>query len=220
MFTLKIRAGGRQSLKASPIRAVVQISGAQSTGEAQMRAELGRTPPTATPGRECKRRVPLAAVPQPCPPPPFSDFLTETKFPTGKTNAYAGRRPPAPSPAFKSGRGVSSNLSPLRPRTAPPPPRSKRVTKGRARRVPPRETPRKNPAPGRTTLRATREDGRGGGGGQRREPEERAGGGGALEDSGKRAGGSPWEGPSGPGSAAAAGPGDWPARSASGQRAP
>lgn len=45
-------------------------------------------------------------------------------------------------------------------------------------------------------------------------------GGGAVEGSGKMAGGSPWEGPSGPGSAEALVPEGWPARSASGRRAP
>lgn len=78
---------------------------------------------------------PLAVAPAP-PPSPASQ-RGESNFPIGKTTVHADR-PPAPHPAFKSGRGVSSNLSPCRPRTPPPPPHPERETKGRARRVPPR----------------------------------------------------------------------------------
>ena len=82
-------------------------------------------------------RGPLAAVPPA--PSPISRFPArkESNFPIGKTTTHAGR-PPAPHPAFKSGRGVSSNLSPSRPRTPPPPPHPEYETKGKARRVPPR----------------------------------------------------------------------------------
>lgn len=86
--------------------------------------------------RQCETRGPLAAVPPA--PSPISRFPARkaSNFPTGKTT-HAGR-PPAPHPAFKSGRGVSSNLSPSRPRTPPSPPHPECETKGRARRVPPR----------------------------------------------------------------------------------
>lgn len=177
-----------------------------------------RTPPRATPGRARVQdaKPPLAAVPQP--PPPFPDFLPgeRTTFPLEKQ----ARTLPAPHPAFKSGRGVSSNLSAPRPRTPPPPPRPEGETKGRDRRVPPEgfhggSRPQAGPAFG-PPERPLREVGRG----QRRLPGRGACGGGAVESSGKRAGGSPWEGPSEPGSAAAADPGDWRARSASGRRAP
>lgn len=161
------------------------------------------TPPSAAAPR------PLLRVPIFCP--------ERGQLSNRKTGAQPTVRvgPPAPHPAFKRGRGVSSNLSPPRPRTPPPPPLPGPETKGRARRVPPRGStgepgPRRDhPSgpPGRPHRKgAADKDG--------------SPGGGAVEGSGKRAGGSPWEGPSGPGSAAAAGPGGWRARSASGRRAP
>lgn len=170
-------------------------------------------------GARGQDKAPLAAVPQT--PPSFPDFLPGERDQLSNWKNKRARRPspvtpPAPHPAFKSGHGVSSNLSPPRPRTPPPPPRPLRVTKGRARRVPPR---------GSTGEPGRRRDHLSGPTGDPREKgaadkDGSPGAGPWKEGSGKRAGGSPWEGPSGLGSAVAAGPGDWPARSASGLHAP
>ena len=87
-------------------------------------------------GARLRDAGPLASAPRSS---PISSFPArrESNFPIGKTTVHADR-PPAPHPAFESGRGVSSNLSPCHPRTPPPPPHPERETKGRARRVPPR----------------------------------------------------------------------------------
>lgn len=194
------------TLRASHIWASVQILGTHATGAVRP----GRnTPRCNTCARECNTRAPLAAAPRS--PPPLPDFLREERptFQLEKQACTPAVGPPAPHPAFKSGRGVSSNLSPPSPRTPPPPPQPKRATKGRARGVPPGGggVPRGNPASETNTLRVIPRPHRGGGRGQRPEPGGGAGGGGAVEGSGKKAGGSPWEGPSGPGSAVAEGPG-------------
>ena len=83
---------------------------------------------------ECETRGPSPPSPPAPPPSPASLRGERATFQLEKQLYTPTVRPP---PAFKSGRGVSSNLSPYRPRTPPPPPHPERETKGRTRRVPP-----------------------------------------------------------------------------------
>lgn len=123
------------SVRASHIWASVQILGAHAAEAVRRRAGPKNTPQVQHLGTRVQdagssRRGPSA-------PSPISRFPARRETQLSKGKNKRARRPPAPHPAFKSGRGVSSNLSPPRPRTPPPPPLPKRATKGRARRVPP-----------------------------------------------------------------------------------
>lgn len=151
----------------------------------------GTTPPRATAESECICRAPrLFPGPEP------EDQLCNWK------NRRSRQATPRASAAE---RAVSSNSNPPRPRT-PPPAQAAAQQRGADQRL--------IRGSGCALPRETR-----GRCGQRRPPEEGRQGGACVEGSGRGPGDSPWEGPSGPGSAGAAGLEDRRARNASAQRA-